>query len=90
MSCGCKAAGASQRRQPQTRWWTPEVRGAVRLKKESYRAWMACGTPKAPYAYRQAKQYAAQAVAEAKTRVWEEFGEAMEKDFRSAPRYACE
>ncbi|KAI3355561.1 hypothetical protein L3Q82_018386 [Scortum barcoo] len=30
-----------------TRWWTPEVRDAVRLKKESYRAMLACGTPDA-------------------------------------------
>ncbi|KAI3351300.1 hypothetical protein L3Q82_005843 [Scortum barcoo] len=32
---------------PRTRWWTPEVRDAVRLKKESYRAMLACGTPDA-------------------------------------------
>ncbi|KAI3353352.1 hypothetical protein L3Q82_019887 [Scortum barcoo] len=37
--------------------------------------------------YRQAKQAAAQeAVLEAKTRVWEEFGEAMEEDYRSASK----
>ncbi|KAI3368035.1 hypothetical protein L3Q82_026858 [Scortum barcoo] len=29
------------------RWWTPEVRDAVRLKKESYRTMLACGTPDA-------------------------------------------
>ncbi|KAI3366039.1 hypothetical protein L3Q82_009866 [Scortum barcoo] len=34
-------------RQPRTRWWTPEVRDAVRLKKESYRTMLACGTPDA-------------------------------------------
>ncbi|KAI3368910.1 hypothetical protein L3Q82_025425 [Scortum barcoo] len=33
--------------------------------------------------YRQAKQAAARAVLEAKTRVWEEFGEAMEEDYRA-------
>ncbi|KAI3358712.1 hypothetical protein L3Q82_015123 [Scortum barcoo] len=32
--------------------------------------------------YRQAKQAAARTVLEAKTRVWEEFGEAMEEDYR--------
>ncbi|KAI3365660.1 hypothetical protein L3Q82_010734 [Scortum barcoo] len=32
---------------PRTRWWTPEVRDAVRLKKESYRTMLACGTPDA-------------------------------------------
>ncbi|KAI3368166.1 hypothetical protein L3Q82_007889 [Scortum barcoo] len=36
--------------------------------------------------YRQAKQAAAQTVLEAKTRVWEEFGEAMEEDYRSASK----
>ncbi|TWW71145.1 hypothetical protein D4764_17G0006280 [Takifugu flavidus] len=34
-SCGCKAAGAGRGGNPHTRWWTPEVRGAVRLKKEA-------------------------------------------------------
>ncbi|KAI3376014.1 hypothetical protein L3Q82_016550 [Scortum barcoo] len=74
-------------RQPQTRWWTPEVRdAAVRLKKESYRTMLACGTPDAVDRYRQAKQAAARTVLEAKTRVWEEFGEAMEEDYRSASK----
>ncbi|KAI3367439.1 hypothetical protein L3Q82_026292, partial [Scortum barcoo] len=41
---------------PRTRWWTPEVRDAVRLKKESYRTMLACGTPDAVDRYRQAKQ----------------------------------
>ncbi|KAI3376208.1 hypothetical protein L3Q82_016718 [Scortum barcoo] len=60
-----------------------KVRDAVRLKKESYRAMLACGTPDAVDGYRQAKQAAARTVLEAKTRVWEEFGEAMEEDYRS-------
>ncbi|KAI3373481.1 hypothetical protein L3Q82_021949 [Scortum barcoo] len=37
----------SWRQLPRTRWWTPEVRDAVRLKKESYRTMLACGTPEA-------------------------------------------
>ncbi|KAK3546985.1 hypothetical protein QTP86_007435 [Hemibagrus guttatus] len=65
-------------------WWTLEVRDAVKLKKESYRAWLARGTLEAAEAYRQAKRTAAGVVLEAKTRVWEEFGEAMEKDYRMA------
>ncbi|KAK3530860.1 hypothetical protein QTP70_003637 [Hemibagrus guttatus] len=52
--------------------------------KESYRAWLAQRTPKAAEAYQQAKRAAARVVLEAKTRVWEEFGEAMEKDYRTA------
>ncbi|KAI3352517.1 hypothetical protein L3Q82_005461 [Scortum barcoo] len=57
----------------------------VRLKKESYRTMLACGTPDAVdrSMYRQAKQAAARTVLEAKTRVWEEFGEAMEEDYRA-------
>ncbi|KAI3351389.1 hypothetical protein L3Q82_020197 [Scortum barcoo] len=85
-SCGRKVSGACRGGNPQTRWWTPEVRDAVRLKKESYRTMLACGTPDAVDRYRQAKQAAARTVLEAKTRVWEEFGEAMEEDYRSASK----
>ncbi|KAI3353388.1 hypothetical protein L3Q82_019923 [Scortum barcoo] len=85
-SCGRKVSGACRGGNPRTRWWTPEVRDAVRLKKESYRTMLACGTPDAVDRYRQAKQAAARTVLEAKTRVWEEFGEAMEEDYRSASK----
>uniref|UniRef100_A0A671UIZ1 Endonuclease/exonuclease/phosphatase domain-containing protein n=1 Tax=Sparus aurata TaxID=8175 RepID=A0A671UIZ1_SPAAU len=85
-SCGRKVSGACRGGNPRTRWWTPEVRVAVKLKKESYRAWLARGTPEAADGYRQAKHAAARAVSEAKTRVWEEFGEAMEEDYRSASK----
>ncbi|TWW75358.1 hypothetical protein D4764_13G0000200 [Takifugu flavidus] len=78
--CACRGGNA------RTRWWTPVVRDAVRLKKESYRALLACGTPEAADRYRQAKRSAATAVAEAKTRAWEEFGETMENDFRTASK----
>ncbi|KAI3358272.1 hypothetical protein L3Q82_003269 [Scortum barcoo] len=72
-SCGRKVSGACRGGNPRTRWWTPEVRDAIRLKKESYRTMLACGTPDAVDRYRQAKQAAARTVLEAKTRVWEEF-----------------
>nr|XP_049578940.1 vacuolar protein sorting-associated protein 4A isoform X1 [Syngnathus scovelli]XP_049578941.1 vacuolar protein sorting-associated protein 4A isoform X1 [Syngnathus scovelli]XP_049578942.1 vacuolar protein sorting-associated protein 4A isoform X1 [Syngnathus scovelli]XP_049578943.1 vacuolar protein sorting-associated protein 4A isoform X1 [Syngnathus scovelli]XP_049578944.1 vacuolar protein sorting-associated protein 4A isoform X1 [Syngnathus scovelli]XP_049578945.1 vacuolar protein sorting- len=85
-SCGRKVVGACRGGNPRTRWWTPAVRDAVKLKKESYRAVLACGTPEAADGYRMAKRNAASAVAEAKTRAWEEFGEAMENDFRTASR----
>ncbi|KAK3573223.1 hypothetical protein QTP86_015134 [Hemibagrus guttatus] len=80
-SSGHKVSGAGRGGNPRTQWWTLGVRDAVKLKKESYRAWLARGTPEAAEAYRQAKQTAAQVVSEAKTRVWEEFSEAMEKDY---------
>ncbi|KAK0145481.1 putative uncharacterized transposon-derived protein F52C9.6 [Merluccius polli] len=76
-SCGC---GGNSR----TRWWTAAVRDAGKLK-ESYRTFLACGTPEAAGRY-QAKRSAAAAVTEAKTWTWEEFGEAMENDFRTASK----
>jgi hypothetical protein len=85
-SCGRKVSGACRGGNPRTRWWRPEVRDAVKLKKESYLALLACRTPEAAERYRQAKRAAARAVAEAKTRVWEEFGETMEEDYRSASK----
>ncbi|KAK3568526.1 hypothetical protein QTP86_008620 [Hemibagrus guttatus] len=83
-SCGRKVSGADRGGNPRTQWWTLEVRDAIKLKKESYRAWLARGTPEAAEAYRQAKRTTAVVVSEAKTRVWEEFGEAMEKDYWTA------
>ncbi|TWW71602.1 hypothetical protein D4764_16G0000990, partial [Takifugu flavidus] len=71
--CGHKVVGASRGGNARTRWWTPA----------------ACGTPEAADRYRQAKRNAATAVAEAKTRAWEEFGEAMENDFRMASKRFC-
>ena len=85
-SCGRKVVGACRGGNPRTRWWTSAVRVAVKLKKESYRAFLACGTPEAADGYRLAKRNAALVVAEAKTRAWEEFGEALEDDFRTASK----
>jgi len=61
------------------------VKEAIRLK-EAFRAWLAQGYNEIADGYWEAKRTAASAVAEAKTRVWEEFVEAMEKDFRLASR----
>ena len=80
---GRKVVGACRGGNSWTRWWTPAVRDAVKLK-ESYGTFLACGTPEAAGRYRQAKRTTAAAVAEAKTRTWEEFGEAMENDFQTA------
>ncbi|KAK3546853.1 hypothetical protein QTP86_003744 [Hemibagrus guttatus] len=54
-SCGRKVSGAGHGGNPRTQWWTLEVRNAVKLKKESYRAWLARGTPEAAEAYWQVK-----------------------------------
>ncbi|KAI3357197.1 hypothetical protein L3Q82_015654 [Scortum barcoo] len=87
-SCGRKVSGACRGGNPRTRWWTPEVRDAVRLKKESHigPCWPVGLLTQLIDRYRQAKQAAARTVLEAKTRVWEEFGEAMEEDYRSASK----
>ena len=86
LSCGRRVSGACRGGNPRTRWWTPAVREAVKLKKESYRALLARRTPETADGYRQARRTAARVVAEAKTRVWEEFGEAMEEDYRLASK----
>ncbi|KAI3375689.1 hypothetical protein L3Q82_003995 [Scortum barcoo] len=64
------------------------VQSASELKKESYQTMLACGTLTELNRYRQAKQFAAavRTVLEAKTWVWEEFGEAMEEDLIGRPR----
>ncbi|KAK5904105.1 hypothetical protein CesoFtcFv8_005702 [Champsocephalus esox] len=85
-SRGLKVLGSSRGGNPRTSWWTPVVREAVRLKKEAFRDMLSRGTPEAVARYRQVRRAAASAVAEAKQRVWEKFGEDMEKDFRAAPK----
>ena len=60
--CHCACCGSNTH----TRWWTLAVRDVVRLKKESYRAFLACGTPETPDGYRQVKQCAAVTAADAK------------------------
>ena len=47
---------------------------------------MVRGTPEAADGYRQAKRAAAGASTEAKARVWEKFGGAMEEDYQLASR----
>ncbi|TWW64123.1 hypothetical protein D4764_03G0011310 [Takifugu flavidus] len=84
--CGREVVGACRGGNARTCWWTPAVRDAVKLKKESYRALLACGTPEAADGYRRAKRSTATVVAEAKTRAWKEFGEAMDNDFRMASK----
>ncbi|KAK0150407.1 Craniofacial development protein 2 [Merluccius polli] len=82
-NCGRKVVGACRGGNSRTRWWTPAVRDAVKLKKESF---LACGTLEEAGRYQQAKRSATVAVTEAKTRTWEEFGEAMENDFQTASK----
>ena len=82
-SFGSKVTGASPGSNPRTSWWTTKVKWAVKLKKETYKVWLSCGTPKAD-SYQQAKWPVVRVVTEVKTWVWKEFGEAMEQDFWQA------
>lgn len=84
LSCSCKVVGASHGGNPWSRWWTPEVKVTIGLKKESYWAWLPCGTLQAANRYRQAKGNTAQAVAKAITQVWKELGEVIKKYFWTA------
>jgi len=52
------------------------------MKKEAFRAWLSQGSPETADGYREGKRTTASAVAEAKSRGREEFGE----DFRLASR----
>ena len=51
-SCGRKVVGACRGGNSLTRWWTPVVTDAVKLKNASYRTFLACGTPEAAGRYR--------------------------------------
>lgn len=55
--------------------------GCHKLKMEFYKALLASETPEAATSYRLDKQCTA---TDAKTQMWEEFGEAIEKDFQLA------
>ena len=50
-SCAHKVSIACCGGNSQTQWWTPEVRDAVKLKEESYWAWLAQGTPEVADGY---------------------------------------
>ncbi len=57
------------------------MKEAIEQKMEAFRAWLYQGSSETADRYWEARGAAASAVAEAKTWVWEEFREAMEKDF---------
>jgi len=78
--CACRGGN------PRSRWWTPGVKEAVKLKKQAFWAWLAEGSSEGADRYRQARRAAAAVVTDAKTQAWKEFGVGMEKDFRLASR----
>ena len=62
------------------------MKGAIELKKETHKEWHACGTPEAAESYQQPILSAARVVTDAKTLVWDKFGEPIEQVFQSAPK----
>ncbi len=66
-NCGWKAISACHGGNLRSRWWTPVVKEAVRLKKEAFWAWLAQGSPEAADWYQEARRAAASVVTEAKT-----------------------
>jgi len=83
-SCGLKRVGVAHGGGVRTPWWTPEVRASVAAKKVAFLAWLGSGSPDLRERYRTLRKEAAKAVAEAKVRAWESFGEEMEADYRTA------
>ncbi len=81
-SCDQKAVSGCRGGDLRTRWWIPVVKEAIKLKKEIFRAWLAQGTPESTDRYQEARRAVALVVTKTKTRMWGEFGKAMEKDFR--------
>ena len=65
------------------------MKGAVKLKKETYRSWRTYGTPEAADSYQQAKQSAAWVVIDKRIQVWEKFGEAVEPNFQLVLKKFC-
>ena len=56
------------------------MKEAIRLKKAAFQAWLSQGSPEAADRYCLARRTAASEVTQ--KLAWQEFGEAMEKDFR--------
>lgn len=65
---------------PRTHLWTLLLTKAIKLKKETFWAWLIWKSPDSADRYWQAKTAAAAAVAKEKDGAWEELGEALDKD----------
>ena len=83
--CGLKrvANGPAKRCTP---WWTEELQLLVQEKKRAYRAWLNMPNSDSRGVYCEAKKAVKEAVAAAKANSWENFGVALESNFREAPK----
>lgn len=82
--CGLKRVGVTPGGHKRTPWWNQDVKRIVGEKKACFRQWLANKTPFTRSRYEESRRAAARAVAEAKVKAWEQFGEAMEGDYRGA------
>lgn len=62
------------------------VKEIVKLQKEAFQAWLTRESPETLDTNQEARWAAASAVTEARTRLWEELGEAIGKDVRLASK----
>jgi hypothetical protein len=82
--CGRKRLGVPSGNEKKTCWWTPEVRGAVRAKKEAFKSWLNSKTVHMRALYSEARKTAASAVKAAKAKCWEMFGMKLESNYGTA------
>jgi exonuclease III len=69
-----------------TPWWTKEIQSLAQEKKRAYRVWLSMPNLTSRGAYCDAKKAVKEAVAAAKAKSWENFGVALESNFREAPK----
>ena len=84
--CGLKRVGVAHGGTRRTPWWNQDVKNAVGEKKALFKLWIANKTPDTRARYEKARRAAAKAVAEAKDKAWELFGEEMEANYRTATK----
>lgn len=67
----------------QTAWWTDEIKKQVKIKKKSWKQYLATKTEENYKIYKEQRKHVKTLVNSAKREAWEEFGEKMEKDSKN-------
>ena len=84
-SCGRKRVGVAKGGEKRTPWWNQEVKEAILAKKAAYKAWISNkSSANLRMQYTSARTTAATKVKESKERAWEEFGQKLDNDYRTA------
>ena len=83
--CGRKRVGGTKSSKRRTAWWNQEVKEAIRAKKVAYKVWLANkSSAELRSQYSEARKTAATKVNLSEKRVWKEFGERLDDDFKMA------